>query len=105
MTELRRDRWDRPLIQPLDGGKPVAYTRVSTLAKAPDDTTNLAAWKARMAVVGVVSNRHLMQRVASVVNRHDDPVTDGRSALNVLVEEAQTAAGSGRAADPGTVLH
>ena len=34
MNEIPRDRWDRPLIIPPNGGQPVAYTRVSTLAKA-----------------------------------------------------------------------
>ena len=35
-VDIKRDRWDRPLITPVDGGTPIPYTRVSTLAKVPD---------------------------------------------------------------------
>ena len=44
MNEIPRDRWDRPLIIPPNGEQPVAYTRVSTLAKALDDLSQLMAW-------------------------------------------------------------
>jgi hypothetical protein len=47
-TEIPRDRWGRPLIEPPDGGKPIGYTRVSTLAKALDDKTSLMDWKCRI---------------------------------------------------------
>jgi hypothetical protein len=46
-SDIKRDRWGRPLITPPDGGKPVPYTRVSTLAKALDDKTALMRWKQR----------------------------------------------------------
>jgi hypothetical protein len=34
-TEIPRDRWGRPLIEPPDGGKPIGYTRVSSLDQNP----------------------------------------------------------------------
>ena len=63
MSEISRDRWVRPLITPVGGGKPVGYTRVSTLAKALDDTTNLTAWKLRTAAVGLAKSPSVIDRV------------------------------------------
>ena len=40
---IERDKWDRPLITPPDGGKPVGYTRASTLAKALDTRSTFNA--------------------------------------------------------------
>lgn len=34
---VRRDRWGRYLVVPPDGGKPVGYTRATTVAKALDE--------------------------------------------------------------------
>ena len=50
--EIPRDRWGRPLITPVDGGDPMPYTRVSTLAKALDDKTALTDWKCRQVAIG-----------------------------------------------------
>lgn len=103
--DIRRDRYGRPLIIPLDGGKPTGYTRVSTLAKTLDDTTALTLWKQRMTAVGIASNPHLSARVAGVINNYDDPISDGKRDLNSIIAEAIEAAGSTRAASTGTALH
>ena len=34
--DVTRDRWERPLIIPPDGGEKEVYARVSTLAKSLD---------------------------------------------------------------------
>ena len=41
-------------ITPPGGGEPIAYTRVSTMAKALDDLNNLMAWKNRKVIEGVL---------------------------------------------------
>src|SRR6516162_6012262 len=50
----RRDQWGRYLVVPPGGGKPTGYTRVTTVAKALDDTGGLAPWKATMAAGGII---------------------------------------------------
>ena len=64
-----------PPIIPPDGGEPVAYTRVSTLAKALDDLNNLMAWKARKTAEGLVRRPDLLTRVAGAI-ANGDPDTD-----------------------------
>lgn len=105
MTEIARDHWGRPLIPAADGSKPVAYTRVSTLAGTLDDTSNLTAWKERMVAVGLAQSPHLLDRVTSLVNLHEAPVDAAKRDLNGIIGDAKSAAGDGKAADTGTALH
>lgn len=93
---IRRDRWGRPLINPVGGGKAEPYTRVSTLSKALDDTSNLMAWKARMTLLGAAKRPDLIALAQS---------TDDRKTLNDAVEQALSAANSQKAANTGTALH
>jgi hypothetical protein len=95
--KIPRDRWDRPLIIPVDGGKPIPYTRVSTLAKALDDKTALMDWKCRQTAIGLATRPDLISKTKAV--------GDNRSALNEVVREALGAAASDRAANVGTALH
>jgi hypothetical protein len=95
--DIPRDRWGRPLITPADGGKPVAYTRMSTLAKALDDKTALTKWKQRQVVIGLASRPDLVSVAGAVKN-------DDRK-LDEIVETAMTMAESERAANIGTALH
>lgn len=61
--EIPRDRWGRPLVWSNDDmEKRVPYTRVSTLAKVLDDGTNLARWKTRTTVAGLLSAPMLLAR-------------------------------------------
>lgn len=96
-VDIPRDRWGRPLIVPPDGGKPVPYTRVSTLAKALDDKTALTKWKCRQVVIGLGVRSDLVAVAQSV--KGDD------RKLDEVVEDAMTAAESERAANIGTALH
>jgi hypothetical protein len=99
VREPKRDRWGRPLVVPPNGGEPIAYTRISTLAKAIDDTTNLTKWKCRQVALGIGQRPDLAQ-LASVL----DPIND-KGKLNALCDDALNAASSGKAANVGTVLH
>lgn len=96
-AEIPRDRWGRPLIAPVDGGKPVPYTRVSTLAKALQDTTALTKWKQRQVAIGMGVRSDLPVKAAAV--------KDNDKELNAIVEEAMSAAESSRAANLGTAIH
>jgi hypothetical protein len=106
ITEIPRDRWQRPLIVPLDGGVPIGYTRVSTLAKALDDLNNLMAWKQRKTVEGILRRPDLMTRAAGVLAK-GDPDTDWptKKALNNIASEATEAAGASKGASAGTGFH
>lgn len=105
-TELQRDRWGRPLIIPLDGGEPVAYTRVSTMAKALDDLSNLMSWKQRKTAEGLLRRPDLITRVAGAM-ANGDPDTDWptKKALNDICEEAMEAAGASKGRSAGTGFH
>lgn len=108
MTELDipRDRWKRPLIVPAEGGDPVAYTRVSTLAKALDDQSALMAWKQRKTAEGLVRRPDLLTRIAGAL-ANGDPDADWptKRDLNSICSEATEAAGASKGSSAGTGLH
>lgn len=95
--EISRDRWGRPLIKPVGGGKPVGYTRASSLGAALEDQYGLTAWKQRMTALGVASRSDLVL----AVNAH----REDKAKLNSYVEQAMDAAASGARATIGTSLH
>ena len=95
--EIPRDRWGRPLIDPPNGGKPIPYTRVSTLAKTLDDKTALTDWKCRQTAIGLAARPDLVTKTKAV--------GDDKRALKEVVDEALSAAQSDRAANVGTALH
>lgn len=106
MSEISRDRWGRPLIIPPDGGQPMPYTRVSSMAKTLDDTSNLMAWKQRVTAVGLARRVDLRTRLAGVIASHADPVGgDGKRDLNAVCAEAAEAGGGSTAASTGTGIH
>ena len=94
---IERDRWGRPLIIPPEGGKPVPYTRPSSLGRVLTDDTTLTRWKQRQTALGLAKRPDLLTMVAA---RHDD-----RAALNELCEQAMQAVGSDAGATMGTALH
>lgn len=104
---IPRDRWGRPLIIPVGGGTPVPYTRVSTMAKALDDTSNLMAWKQRVTAVGLARRADLRTRLAGIIaSNPDDPVGGpGKRDLTRLCDEAAEAGGASSAASAGTGIH
>ena len=99
LSEVPRDRWKRPLIQPVGGGKPEPYTRCTTYVGALEDTYNLEKWKCRQTAIGMALRPDLSMAVASC-----DPVRD-KSAIDAHVETALEAAASHAAANIGTALH
>ena len=97
-TEVPRDQWGRPLVVPERGGKPVAYTRVSTLSKQLDNGNALAAWKQRMTALGLARRPDLMALVQSL------DVT-AKNELDQICEQALEHAGGTSRANLGTALH
>lgn len=96
-TDVARDRYGRPLITPPDGGKPIPYTRVSTLAKALDNKEGLMKWKQRQVAIGLAARPDLVGMAQAV--------RDDKRKLDEIVDIAMTAAESERAANVGTALH
>lgn len=97
MAEIERDRYGRPLVVPVKGGKPVAYTRATTIANSLDDPSALVAWKMRMAAIGLTMRSDLLLSISAA--------QDDKMAVNSLVEEAMQVAGAKTQANIGTAIH
>ena len=95
--EPRRDRWGRPLVVPPSGGKPVPYTRATTVAGTLDDLYGLMAWKQRQTAVGLADRPDL--QLAVTAHRDD------KRRLDDICEQALEAAKSSASATTGTALH
>jgi hypothetical protein len=103
---VERDRWGRPMLFPPEGGKAVAYTRPSTMAKWLDSQAGLINWKASQAMIGMARSKPIQARIAAIVARtENDAYRENKEALKDLVENAtQIAQAQGRA-DLGTAVH
>lgn len=95
--EIPRDRWQRPLIVPANGGKPVGYVRASTFANTLDDAGGLVKWKARMVALGIGAHEDLAAVAAGL--------TYGDPKLDEIIETAHDRAGGNAKANYGTALH
>lgn len=96
-TPINRDRYGRPLVIPPDGGKPVPYTRATTLAGTLDDLYGLMGWKQRQTALGLADRPDL--QLAVTAHRND------KRELNRICEQALEAAASSASATTGTALH
>jgi hypothetical protein len=95
---IRRDQWGRYKVLPPEGKKPVGYARATTVAKALDDTSNLAAWGKRMTALGLAQRPDLLAMIQTT------DATD-KKALDRLCESASEAGGATARRDLGTALH
>lgn len=95
--EIKRDAWGRPYVIPPTGGRPVPYTRATTLADTLDDRYNLELWKLRQCAIGLAARPDLLALVGA---QRDD-----KAALNRICEDALDASASGERANKGTALH
>lgn len=100
-VEVGRDRWQRPLVIPPGGGKPVPYTRCTTYIDVLEDKYNLQKWMQRMVAVGIASRPDLHLAAASMASDPDGNKTQ----LNELCESAIEAAKASAKATIGTALH
>ena len=95
--EIKRDRFDRPLVTPPGGGKPVAYTRCTTYVDAVDDKWNLQQWEKRMVATGLSMRPDLLLSVSA---HHDD-----RDKMDRICTDAKEAAAASAKATIGTAVH
>lgn len=93
----RRDRWGRYQVVDADG-KLIGLTRATTISGSLDDKTNLIAWKARTAIVGIATRPDLVALAAAT-----DP--SDKRALDDIVERASDAGGATLRRDLGTAVH
>jgi len=107
--EVRRDQWGRYLVVPPAGGKPVGYTRATTVAKTLDAEGGLAAWMTTMAITGLMVRKGLRaQWEALIAETNGDPWYNSpasKAQAKALVEECKEAGGSSDRAKVGTALH
>lgn len=103
--EPQRDRWGRPLIVPPDGGKPVGYTRATTVAKTLDDEGSLTKWAQRMTAAGLVRRPDLLALLASKLDDGGDIPEQHKGDVQRICDEAKEHGGGSRAANLGTALH
>ena len=95
---IRRDQWGRYKVLPPEGKKPVGYARATTVAKALDDTSNLAAWGKRMTALGLAVRPDLLAMIQTTDSQD-------KKALDRLCESASEAGGATARRDIGTALH
>jgi hypothetical protein len=91
------DRWGRFKL-PNDDGVLVGRTRMTTVAKAPEDLEQLYKWKMRQAIWGLCQRHDLYKLGGSAAK-------DDKATLNQIIEDALAAAGIGSGANQGTALH
>jgi hypothetical protein len=94
---IPRDRWNRPLVTPPDGGKAVAYTRCTTFVDCLEDKYNLQQWQLRQCAIGLADRADLLMAVSA---HRDD-----KKALNGITDKAMEAAASSAASTTGTAVH
>jgi hypothetical protein len=95
MTDFKRDRYGRPLIN-VDG-KETPYTRISSYAQILEDQTGLNRWKLRTVVSGVAQRPDLVNLATANIN-NDRKLDD-------LAQQFLDAGGASRAANTGTAIH
>jgi len=107
--EARRDQWGRYLVVPPIGGKPVGFTRATTVAKTLDAEGGLADWRSTMAITGLMMRRGLRaQWEALIAETAGDPWYNSpgsKAQAKALVKECQEAGGSNDRAKVGNALH
>lgn len=103
--ELQRDRWGRPLIVPPDGGKPVPYTRATTVAKTLDDEGSLIKWAQRTTAAGLARRPDLLALLATKLDTSGDIPEQHKADVQRICDEAKEHGGGSKAANLGTSLH
>jgi hypothetical protein len=94
-----RDQYGRPLIEPIGGGKPIPYTRASTLAKSLSNTEGLTKWKMRMVALGVSVRPDLRALISTCWD------SKRGEHLDDSIERAIEYAGGNTGSSTGTAIH
>lgn len=94
-----RDRWGRYLLPIVDDIETrVAYTRATTVAKAPEDQGGLMRWAQRTVVAGLGKRPDLVALAAST-----DPAD--KTALGRIAKDAEESGGAAHGRNTGTAIH
>lgn len=96
---IERDTYGRYLITPAGAKRPKFYSRVTTIAKAIEDTHNITMWKLRNALKGVANRKDLLLRLQTL-----DAEKDKRT-LDRIAETCLELGGGTKAATTGTAIH
>lgn len=94
---IDRDRYGRPLIHPVGGGRPVPYTRCTTFVGAIEDRYRLGLREQRMVALGIADRDDL--RLAVQAHRDD------RNKLDEFCEDAKQQSRAQVKATIGTAVH
>ena len=95
----KRDRYGRYLLPHPETGKEMPWTRATTFAGSIEDNYGLSLWSQR----GVLKGASLRPDLVSLAATLD--VTNDKTRLDKLTEQAREAAGQGAAANTGTAIH
>src|SRR4029077_14908658 len=105
----REPRWQRPLVKPPGGGKPLPYTRCTTFVDALDEKYQLSLWQQRMVAVGISQRKDLLLSIAALAPQLMLPSReiprDVKEKANGICEQALEAALATAGATTGTALH
>jgi hypothetical protein len=95
---IPRDRYGRYVLPPVDGGKPRAWRRATTLAEVLKERRGLEKWSQRNIIYGMGQRPALVAKAAAAT-------LDDRKTLDAIAKRAQEAADADAGADVGTALH
>lgn len=104
---VQRDSHKRPLIIPPEGGNPVSYTRVSTLASKLSDAYGLMTWNMRQVAQGFAEHEDLAAMFAALPPLTGDKKFDGptNARRDEIIEMALDRVGAHAKANWGTAIH
>lgn len=98
VPEIKRDSWGRYRL-PIPGTKQIrSWTRVTTFAKALDETTGLQNWLCRMTAKGLAEDDALVLKTKNTS-------VDNKQAMDGIVRKAKELSGANVAAETGTAIH
>ncbi|WP_292605921.1 hypothetical protein [Nocardioides sp. REDSEA-S30_B4] len=95
--DFDRDRWQRPLIIPAGGGKPVAYRRCTSYVDVIADKYTLQQWEKRQVAAGLAQRDDLRLNVLAHL--------DDKKVLDRACQDAKEYALAGAKATKGTAFH
>jgi RecB family exonuclease len=105
VADFNRNGRGQPVITPASGGKPIAYNRPSSWGKKIEDMYGINQWEKRCVVAGLARTPSLVARALAVEADPKKWSKADKDALNLIADEAKTAARANQAADIGTALH
>lgn len=96
-----RDGKDRPLVVPLEGGRPKAHTRVTTYIKGMTDETGINDWRTKILLRTLAEKPELLDRVRAI-----EPGSENEhKRLLAVAEQVHAIGGGNEAQERGTRVH